>query len=115
MQTLNQNQSSQVQGSLECIFGKSEHRVESSSGCSRLWLFIGNSFAGYRNVFFGAFSHLDTIEHFIFVQAQNDSLINDFIHANYDTVEIILNCFLVILFGAYQGQDVTDAVDDVLH
>jgi hypothetical protein len=49
------------------------------------------------------------------VQAQNDSLIDDFIHANYDTVEIILNGFLVILFGAYQGQDVTDAVDDVLH
>ena len=115
MQTRNQNQSSQVQGSLECIFGKSEQWVESSSGCSRLWLLIGNSFVGHRNVLFGTFSHLDTIEHLILVQAQNDSLIDDFIHANYDTVEIILNGFLVILFGAYQGQDVTDAVDDVLH
>jgi hypothetical protein len=50
-----------------------------------------------------------------FVQAQNDTLVENLIDADDDTVEVVFDGFLVILFSGDQGEDVADAVDYVLH
>jgi hypothetical protein len=50
-----------------------------------------------------------------FVQAQNDTFIENLIDADDDTVEVVLDGFLVVLFSGDQGEDVADAVDYVLH
>ena len=50
-----------------------------------------------------------------FIQAQNDTLVENLIDTDDDTVEVVFDCFLVILFSGDQGEDVADAVDYVLH
>jgi hypothetical protein len=50
-----------------------------------------------------------------FIQAQNDTFIENLIDADDDTVEVVLDGFLVVLFSGDQGEDVADAVDYVLH
>jgi hypothetical protein len=50
-----------------------------------------------------------------FIQAQNDTLVENLIDTDDDTVEVVFNSFLVVLFSGDQGEDVADAVDNVLH
>lgn len=49
------------------------------------------------------------------VQAQNDTFVDNLIGTDDDTVEVVFDGFLVVLFGGDQGEDVADAVDYVLH
>ena len=50
-----------------------------------------------------------------FVQAQNDTFIQNLIDTDDDTVEVVFDGFLVVLLSSDQGEDVADAVDYVLH
>ena len=49
------------------------------------------------------------------VQTENDTFVDDLIHADDDAVQVVFDGFLVVLFCRNQGEDVADAVNYLLH